>query len=53
MSVQDMIKVGQNKIKDTDDVLKRSEKIVEETIQVPQARRPHPLTLYPFLTLDL
>lgn len=34
MSIQDMVRGGQNKIKDTDDVLKRSEKIVEETIQV-------------------
>ena len=33
MSIQDMIKLGQNEIKGTDDVIKRSAKIVEETIQ--------------------
>lgn len=45
MSIQDMIKAGQNTIKDTDDVLKRSEKIVEDTIQV--ATDPTVLPLNP------
>ena len=34
MSVQDMIKLGHKEIKGTDDALKRSEQILEETIQV-------------------
>ena len=34
MAVSDMVKLGQKEIKSTDDALKRSQRIVEDTIQV-------------------
>ena len=34
MAVSDMVKQGHKEIQQTDDVLKRSQKIVEDTIQV-------------------
>jgi len=38
MAVSDMVKQGQKEILQTDDALKRTQKIVEDTIQVSSAR---------------
>ena len=34
MAVSDLVKLGQKEIKSTDDALKRSQRIVEDTVQV-------------------
>lgn len=41
MAVSDMVKQGQKEIQQTDDALKRTQKIVEDTIQVISNLRSH------------
>jgi hypothetical protein len=45
MTTQQLIQLGKKEIKETDDALKRSEKIVNETIQVAQVMRVAGLVL--------